>query len=314
MSMRIRAAAVQAEPAWLHLSAGVAQTIGFIEDAGAGGAQLVAFPEVFLPGYPWWLWLNSVDWGSEFQARYLANSMTRDGAEMRAIAEAAQWAGVRVVLGFAERAGDEVYMALAMIGPDGQVRVARKQWPTPLEREIFADGVAPSAVYHTELGRVGVLGGADHVCPDRRVDLWREQVHVAAFSGFTVYHQIGDGIVVAVNSTVAEQYARESEVVVIAPTALVPVTGWAVVDARSPQHLLLSGGGGVSRILGPDGRDLVLPLPPAESGLLFADLDLSRAWRPAMSGSDQPGDRVGRLFDLGFGLGATGDRRVDDAV
>ncbi|MFI1240392.1 nitrilase-related carbon-nitrogen hydrolase [Nocardia salmonicida] len=285
MSIRIRAAAVQAEPAWLHLPAGVAQTIGFIEDAGAGGAQLVAFPEVFLPGYPWWLWLNAVDWGSEFQSRYLANSMTRDGAELQAIADAAQWAGVRVVLGFAERAGDEVYMAQAMIGPDGQVRVARKQWPTPLEREIFADGVGPSAVYHTELGRVGVLGGADHLCPDRRVDLWREQVHVAAFSGFTVYHEVGDDLI-AVNSAVAEQYARDSGVVVIAPTALVPITGWSVVDARSPQHLLLSGGGGVARILGPDGLDLVRPLPPGKSGLLFADLVVDAATNPWTDGQD----------------------------
>ncbi|MFD3507606.1 nitrilase-related carbon-nitrogen hydrolase [Nocardia sp. NPDC058666] len=284
MAIRIRAAAVQAEPAWLHLPAGVAQTIGFIEDAGAGGAQLVAFPEVFLPGYPWWLWLNSVDWGSEFQSRYLANAMTADGPEMRAIADAAQWAGVWVVLGFAERAGDEIFMSQAMVSPAGVVQVSRKQWPTPLEREVFADGVLPSVVYHTELGRVGVLGGADHLCPDRRVDLWREQVHVAAFSGFTVYHEVSEDIVVAVNSSVAQQYARDSGVVVIAPTALVPMTGWSVVDARSPQHLLLSGGGGVARILGPDGNDLVRPLPPGKTGLLFADLVLDETGNPWTDG------------------------------
>ncbi len=286
MSIRFRVAAVQAEPAWLHLPAGVAQTIGFIEDAGAGGAQLIAFPEVFLPGYPWWLWLNSVDWGSEFQSRYLANAMTSDGAEMTAIAAAAQWAGVRVVLGFAERAGDEVYMAQAMVSPDGQVQVTRKQWPTPLEREVFADGGAPPVVFHTDLGRIGVLGGADHLCPDRRVDLWREQVHVAAFSGFTVYHEVSDDIVVAVNSTVSEQYAREGGVPVIAPTALVPMTGWSVVDARSPEHLLLSGGGGVARILGPDGRDLVRPLPSGTSGLLFADLVVDETANPWTDGQD----------------------------
>ncbi|MGW6122175.1 hypothetical protein ACWFRF_24230 [Nocardia sp. NPDC055165] len=37
MPIRIRAVAVQAEPTWLHLPAVLAQTIGFIEDAGAGG-------------------------------------------------------------------------------------------------------------------------------------------------------------------------------------------------------------------------------------------------------------------------------------
>lgn len=33
MAIRVRAAAVQAEPTWLHLPDGVAQTIGLIEDA-----------------------------------------------------------------------------------------------------------------------------------------------------------------------------------------------------------------------------------------------------------------------------------------
>ncbi|MEV6216328.1 nitrilase-related carbon-nitrogen hydrolase [Nocardia sp. NPDC051833] len=284
MAIRVRAAAVQAEPTWLHLPDGVAQTIGLIEDAAVGGAQLIAFPEAFLPGYPWWLWLNSVDWGTEFRSRYLANAMTRDGAEMRAIADAARWAGVHVVLGFAERAGAEIYLAQAMIGPDGRILVSHRQSPTSLEREVFADGIAPPAVHHTELGRIGVLGGTDHLCPERRVDLWREQVHVAAFSGFTVYHDVDDDSTIAVNSTVGEQYARDSRTVVIAPTALVPMTGWSVVDARSPEHLMLSGGGEVARIIGPDGRDLVRPLPPGRPGLLFADFVVDESANPWTDG------------------------------
>ncbi|MBW0271296.1 hypothetical protein ATM97_10775 [Nocardia sp. MH4] len=288
MAIRVRAAAVQAEPTWLHLPDGVAQTIGFIEDAAAGGARLVAFPEAFLPGYPWWLWLNSVDWGAEFRARYLANAMTRDGAEMRAIADAARWAGVHVVLGFAERAGEDLYLAQAMISPDGRVRVSHKPSPRSLEREVFADGIAPPMVHHTELGRIGVLGGTDHLCPDRRVALWREQIHVAAFSGFTVCHDVDDDLAVAVNSTVGEQYARDSRTVVIAPTALVPMTGWAAVDARPPGSPMLSGGGGVARILGPDGRDLVPPLPPGKPGVLFADFVVDESANPWTDGQGYP--------------------------
>lgn len=52
---RVRVAAVQAEPKWLNLSAGVEQVIGCIDAAADGGAQLVAFPETFLPGFPWWM-------------------------------------------------------------------------------------------------------------------------------------------------------------------------------------------------------------------------------------------------------------------
>lgn len=59
MSSVVRVAAVQAEPKWLDLDAGVAQVVDLIAEAAAGGAELVAFPEVFLPGYPWWIWLDS---------------------------------------------------------------------------------------------------------------------------------------------------------------------------------------------------------------------------------------------------------------
>jgi hypothetical protein len=48
-----------AEPRWLDLVAGVEQVIELIAEAARGGAQLVAFPETFLPGYPWWIWLDS---------------------------------------------------------------------------------------------------------------------------------------------------------------------------------------------------------------------------------------------------------------
>ncbi|MFC4124764.1 nitrilase-related carbon-nitrogen hydrolase [Nocardia rhizosphaerae] len=274
MAVRIRVAAVQAEPAWLQREVGLEQTLGLIDEAAAGGARLVAFPETFLPGYPWWLWLNAVDWGSEFRSRYLANAVTRDGVELRTIVHAARRTGMWVSLGFAEREGATVYMAQALVGPDGQVEISRKLAPTALEREVFAAGTEAPLVHETELGRIGVLGGADHLSADRRVDLWWEQIHIAAWSGFTVYHEVGDDTVTAVNSTLSADYARGNRVVVIAPTALVPMTGWEVVDARSPEYRLLSGGGGVARILGPDGHDVVAPLPAGTSGLLFADIDL----------------------------------------
>ena len=59
MQETVRVAAVQAESAWLDLAAGVDKVVGLIGAAAAGGARLVAFPETFLPGYPWWIWLDS---------------------------------------------------------------------------------------------------------------------------------------------------------------------------------------------------------------------------------------------------------------
>ncbi|WP_280345196.1 nitrilase-related carbon-nitrogen hydrolase, partial [Nocardia neocaledoniensis] len=137
MSGRVRVAAVQAEPKWLNLAAGVEQAIELIEAAADGGAQLVAFPETFLPGFPWWMWLNSVDWGEEFLARYLANALTAEGPELRAIAYAARRRGIHVSIGFAERSGREVYMSQAIVDADGEISIARKGEPTGLERTVL---------------------------------------------------------------------------------------------------------------------------------------------------------------------------------
>jgi nitrilase len=53
MTKIVRVGAVQAEPAWLDLQAGVEKTIAFIQQAGNDGINVLGFPEVWLPGYPW---------------------------------------------------------------------------------------------------------------------------------------------------------------------------------------------------------------------------------------------------------------------
>jgi len=51
-----RIAVTQAEPEWLDLEKSVAETCALIEEAAANGAKLVTFPEVWIPGYPAWVW------------------------------------------------------------------------------------------------------------------------------------------------------------------------------------------------------------------------------------------------------------------
>lgn len=279
---RVRVAAVQAEPKWLNLSAGVEQTIEYIEAAERGGAQLIAFPETFLPGFPWWMWLNSVDWGEEFLARYLANSLTAEGPELRAIAYAARRKGIHVSIGFAERAGREVFMSQALIDPDGTIAVVRKAEPTGLERTVFSTSDGGLLIRDTELGRVGVLGGADHLRADLRVRMHEqyEQIHIAAWPGFTVYYGEDKERGQEIDTAAAVRYAMDGKTYVIAPVAVVPVAGWEVVDARMPDRRLLRGGGGVSRIFGPGGLELATPLAEGQQGLLYADLDIRRSLRP----------------------------------
>lgn len=56
MAKVVKAAAVQAEPEWLNLEASVTKTCEYISKAASNGANIIAFPELFVPGYPGWIW------------------------------------------------------------------------------------------------------------------------------------------------------------------------------------------------------------------------------------------------------------------
>lgn len=52
----VKVAVAQAEPVYFDLQGAVAKAINIIAEAAQKGAQLVAFPEVWIPGYPSWIW------------------------------------------------------------------------------------------------------------------------------------------------------------------------------------------------------------------------------------------------------------------
>src|SRR5437763_8261014 len=108
-----RVAVVQHPPVLLDREASLRRMVDLLGEAAAGGARLVTFPETFLPGYPWWIWLDSPAAGMAFVPRYAAHSMTREGTEMDRIRRAAAENRIHVVFGFSERAGGSLYMAQA---------------------------------------------------------------------------------------------------------------------------------------------------------------------------------------------------------
>ena len=104
---KYKVAVVQAAPAWLDLDASVDKTIALIEEAAAKGAKLIAFPEAFIPGYPWYIWLDSPAWaiGRGFVQRYFDNSLAYDSPQAERLRLAVKEAGITAVLGLSEREG-----------------------------------------------------------------------------------------------------------------------------------------------------------------------------------------------------------------
>src|SRR6266403_1352317 len=84
---KLRVAVVQAAPAFLNVDGTVDKTIKLMQDAATQGAQLIAFPETWIPGYPWWIWLGSPAVGMQYVQRYHDNSLVVGSAEVARLAQ-----------------------------------------------------------------------------------------------------------------------------------------------------------------------------------------------------------------------------------
>jgi len=276
---KFRAAAIQAAPVFLDLDASVDKAIGLIAEAAKNGAQLIAFPETWLPGYPWFIWLDSPAWGMQFIQRYHDNALVYGSPAAERIAAAAKQHSIMVVMGHAEKAGGSLYMGQWIIGADGEtVAQRRKLKPTHVERTVFGEGDGSDlAVHATPLGRVGALCCWEHLQPLSKYAMYaqNEQVHIAAWPSFSLYRGGAYALGPEVNNAASRIYAVEGQCFVLAPCATVSDEMVKLLCGDDPvKRQLLLAGGGFTAIYAPDGQLMHEPLPEGQEGIVYADLDL----------------------------------------
>jgi aliphatic nitrilase len=275
---KFRAAAVQAAPAFLDLDRSVEKAIGLIEQAAKQNVRLIAFPETWIPGYPFWIWLGAPAWGMRFVQRYFENSLVRGSRQWQALAEAARRHSMHVVMGYSERAGGSLYMGQAMFGPDGGLIAARRKLkPTHAERTVFGEGDGSHlAVHDTGIGRLGALCCWEHIQPLSKYAMYAadEQVHVASWPSFSLYRGMAYALGPEVNTAASQIYAVEGQCYVVAACATVSPEMIAMLIDTPDKEPLLKAGGGFAMIFAPDGRAMASPLPETEEGLVIAEIDL----------------------------------------
>lgn len=272
-------AVVQRAPVLLDLAATLERAVAAIEEAPA--ADLVVFPEVWITGYPAWVF-GMAGWDDpearRWYGRLLRESPVVGGAEDRdddlaPIRDAAARIGTTVVVGLNERAGGTLYNSLATISPDGRLlNLHRKLVPTHTERIVWGqgDGAGLRAV-DTPAGRVGGLVCWEHWMPLARQALHAdgEQLHVAAWPDTPELHELA-----------ARTYAREGGCFVVSAAPFVTTddvpaelrAAYRVgVGPDAPADGVLFDGG--SSIAAPDGSWLVEPVR-GRAELLVAEVDL----------------------------------------
>jgi len=278
----IKVAVVQAAPAFMDLNRSIDKAEALVAEAARNGAKLIAFPETWLPGYPWFVWLSSPADSMQYFAGYHQNSMAVDSPEMRRLQAIARRHEIFIVMGFSERELGSRYMSQATITDTGDlIQVRRKLKPTFAERMVFGEGDGSDIeVMDTSIGRVGALNCWEHAQPLVRMAMHAqgEDIHVAAWPSFCLYRDMAHALGPEVNNAFSRTYAVEGSCYVLAACATVSQEMFDMM-AQTPEkaHLLnprtSKPGGGFAMIYAPDGREMCEPLADDEEGLLYADLD-----------------------------------------
>ena len=276
----MRVAAAQARPCWLDPTATTTKVIAWIEEAAAQSVELVAFPETFLSGYPFWVELTG---GARFDdakqkrayAAYLEAAVEMQGPEIRQITEAVRDLGVFVYLGTTERATSSargtVFCTLVAIDPtEGVVSTHRKLMPTHEERLVWGSGDGHGLRVHRYGGtRIGGLNCWENWMPQARHALYAqgEELHVSVWPGNPRN-----------SADITRFIALEGRVFSLAVNGLISLSD---VPTDFPLYAELQEAGvtdycrGGSGVAAPDGT-WVAPPVVGEERLVIADLNLRR--------------------------------------
>lgn len=183
-----RAAAVQDASVWLDRVGSTERACERILEAGRGGADVVALPESFIPGFPYWLFVLPVREGAELHRQLHDEAVEIPGPTITALQEACAEAGVTAVVGVTERDPGRIgtlYNTNVVVGPGGELLGKhRKLVPTWTERAVWAGGDGSTlSVFPTPHGALGTLNCGENVNTLARYTLLAdgERIHVANF-------------------------------------------------------------------------------------------------------------------------------------
>ena len=267
----VKVACAQVEPVLFDRDATIGRIAEVAGEVAGNGAQLVLFPEAFIPAYPSNRWVRFLAGGQDSKsawAKLARSSLEIPGPDSDRIGEIAREHGLLLAVGANELDGGTIYNALLLYGPDGELALHhRKLVPTNHERLVWGQGTgAGLEAVETGVGRVGGL-----IC-------WENFMPLARFS----LYQSGVEIYLAPTAEDSEQWhdsmkhiARESRAFVLSCCVLQRASSFPD-DVQLAEGDELIGRGG-SAILGPDGTYLAGPLWDEEA-ILYAELDPQRLY------------------------------------
>lgn len=273
-----RLALVQCAPVMFDKTASTDKVVRLIEEAALQGAELIVFPELVIPGYPYGMNFGfktgcRSEKGRKDWYRYYENSVTIPGEECSRMAEAARKAGAYVSVGVSERdtVTGTLYNTNLMFTPEGGLPIVhRKLKPTGSERLIWGEadrGFAPVA--ETPWGPVGSLICWESYMPLLRAALYAKGMTICLAPNTndyeswqaTVRHIAMEGRCYYVNADMF--FTRD----------MYPEDLQYPEEIEALPELVCRGG---SSVVDPYGNYVIEPFWD-EEGIRYADLDMEQA-------------------------------------
>ena len=185
LNARCKIAVVQAAPVMFDKAKCTETAAYLVAQAAGSGAELIVFPELFIPGYPYGMTFGFTVGSRESGGRadwklYYDNSILVPGPETEALGRAAEAAGAFLSIGVSERDAvtATLYNSNLFFSPEGTLLcVHRKLKPTGAERVVWGDadrGYFPVA--DTPWGPMGALICWESYMPLARTALYQKGV------------------------------------------------------------------------------------------------------------------------------------------
>jgi len=268
-----RVALVQAEPVMFDKKASLEKALKYIEEA-RDKADLIVFPELFIPGYP--IGMNfgfsmgkRTEAGREDWMRYYNASIVAGDDEFKQLADAAIRTGAYISMGFSERdaVNGTLYNSNVIFSPDGSWSVHRKLKPTGTERVVWGDANKDYfPVVETPWGPIGSLICWESYMPLARVALYQKGITIYISPNTndnpewqaTIQHIAIEGKCYFIN---ADMLVRKSSY---------PADLCTASDIQDLPDVVCRGG---SCIIDPYGHYMTEPVWDEET-IIYADLDM----------------------------------------
>ena len=275
----------------MNRDATIEKAIGLIREAADNKAELVVFPEVFVPGYPYWARFLPPMQSLAYTKDLIMQAVQLPSSAIDKLAKVARECRIFVMMGINEKipnAHGTLFNTNIWFDSEGRlIGRHRKLVPTLSEKLVWANGDGEGLRTHaTKLGKLGSL-----ICGENANSLARfvliadgEQIHAGNYPSLPKREVAAGGFNLARDIEIrSAAHSFEGKVFTIASSSMIGETTVSYFSTKPILKDIIDGGSvGHTAIYGPTGTIIGGPADADQEVIIYADINLEDALLPKL--------------------------------